>query len=141
MTSNSDNTTHRTPAILTGQLEKLLYKTASIGMILIFILTIIFHFLVLMKVIDYTIVWGGGMKTIEEMYLMESISLFINIVFLIVILIKTELLKYRIPAKIISIAIWIMFFLFLLNTLGNLISKSTLETMIFYTCNTFAFIL
>lgn len=113
------------------KMKNFLYKTASSGMILIFILTIIFHFLVLTKVIDYTIVWGGGMKTIEEMYLMESISLFINIVFLIVILIKLELLKYRIPARIISIALWIMFFLFLFNTLGNLLSKSTLETMIF----------
>lgn len=113
------------------KMKNFLYKTASAGMIIIFVFTIIFHFLVLTKVIDYTIVWGGGMKTIEEMYLMESISLVINIVFLIGILIKIELLKYKIPAKIISIALWVMFFLFLLNTLGNLLSKNTLETMIF----------
>jgi dolichol kinase len=62
---------------------------------------------------------------------MEAISIAINSVMLFIILIYSGAVKLNINRKIIIGAIWLMFGIFLLNTLGNLMAKNSLETYIF----------
>ena len=106
-------------------------KIARNGLILIFSLSIVFHLLVLMQIIPYTIVWGGRITSLSQMYVFEAISILINLIFLFVVLLKLKILRIQFPEKLLNICLWIMFALFLLNTLGNLFSISDLERVIF----------
>ncbi|MEI7502006.1 MAG: hypothetical protein WCJ61_01865 [Paludibacter sp.] len=109
----------------------MLVKIASIGLIFLFSLVIIFHVLVLTGIINYNIIWGGRITNQSEMYVFEAISLSTNILFMFIVLLKTGLLKIKIPTKVINIGIWIMTILFTLNTVGNLVSTNNLEKAIF----------
>lgn len=92
---------------------------------------IVFHLLVLFRVIPYTIVWAGKINTVEQMRVFEMVSLAINLLLIITILIKGKYLKINIHPKIIQVILWIFFILFVLNTIGNLFSKSTFELVVF----------
>lgn len=45
----------------------------------IFTLTSIFHILALLQIVPYKYLWGGRLQSLEEMYVMETISLLANI--------------------------------------------------------------
>ena len=106
-------------------------EVAIIGLIIIFILTAIFHFLVMVKVIPYKMVWGGRLKSDSDMYRFEMGSLMVNLVFLYMIVVKAKIVTVHIDDAIMKCTLWFMFGLFLLNTFGNLFSKNRLEKMIF----------
>ena len=106
-------------------------KIAKNGLILIFSLSIVFHLLVLLQIIPHTIVWGGRITNLSQMYVFETVSIFINLIFLFIILLKLKILRIQFPEKILPVALWVMFTLFLLNTVGNLFSTSGLERIIF----------
>lgn len=76
-------------------------------------------------------VWGGRLKSDMEMYRFEIFSILMNAVLVFVVLIHANILPLEIPGKIIKVALWIMAGLFLLNTLGNAISKNKLEQRVF----------
>jgi hypothetical protein len=104
---------------------------AQYGLLLIFSLFLVFHFLVLLKVIPYSIVWGGRLKSDREMYRFEIISILVNSIFLILILIQSGILTYEFPQRIMTIMLCFMSGLFLLNTLGNFMSKNRMEKILF----------
>ncbi len=104
---------------------------AQYGLLLIFSLFLAFHFLVLLKVIPYSIVWGGHLKSDREMYRFEIISILVNSIFLVLILIQSGILTYEFPQRIMTIMLWFMSGLFLLNTIGNLMSKNRMEKIFF----------
>ena len=106
-------------------------EIAQIGLLSIFSLVLIFHILVLLKIIPYTIVWGSRLKSDSDMYKFETISLFINSLFIIIILIKSEYISFQINQLVMTISIWVMAGLFALNTFGNLLSKNKWEKIIF----------
>ena len=111
--------------------QSLLFKIASNGLLFLFSGSLIFHILVLTGVINYSIIWGGRINNTSEMYIFESISLFTNALFLLIILLKAELLKTKLTLKVINIGVWSMAILFTLNTVGNLLSKNEMEKTIF----------
>ncbi len=45
------------------------------------VLAIFFHFLILLKIIPYDITWGGRLKSDEEMFVFETISIIVNLFF------------------------------------------------------------
>ena len=104
-------------------------KTTTAGNILLTILgpVIVFHLLVLFQVIPYTIVWGGRLKSVEEMYLFELVSIFLNLLLLFITLQKTGYIRQVVSEKAISIIFYLFLVLFLLNTIGNLTAKSSIE--------------
>lgn len=75
--------------------------------------------------------WGSRLKTDADMYKFEAISLFVNTLFIFIILIKSEFISFQINQLIMAISIWVMAGLFALNTLGNLMSKNKWEKIIF----------
>ncbi|TGL98023.1 hypothetical protein EHQ76_13400 [Leptospira barantonii] len=106
-------------------------KTAGYFFILIFVVITIFHLLVLTQIIPYTIVWGGRLTSLEEMYIFEILSIILNSFFIWIGLIRTGNVKAIIPQKTITVILWIMAVLFSLNTIGNIVSQNDLERIIF----------
>ncbi len=92
---------------------------------------LIFHLLIVLKRIPYTIVWGGRLQTDTAMYRFEAVSLLLNTVFLIVVAIKAGYLAVPVSPTVLNGMLWVMAGLFLLNTIGNLLSKNRLERLIF----------
>lgn len=93
----------------------------------ILLFVIIFHFCIVLKIIPYNITWGGRLKNDNEMYVFEAISIFINLFFAVILLMKGNYLAYNFPEKFINFSLWIFIVLFLINTFGNLIAKTVLE--------------
>jgi hypothetical protein len=104
---------------------------ANKGMLFLFSIIMIFHFLILVGIIPYTIVWGGRLNSDIEMYRFEAVSLLLNAFFLLTVLLKMNFIKITIPIKIFNGLFWAMSLLFFLNTVGNLLSKNELELLIF----------
>lgn len=65
------------------------------------------------------------------MYRFDIFSILVNAVFLMVVLVQFGYLTIGIPKTVITVSLWIMTGLFLLNTLGNLTSKNKLEQRLF----------
>ena len=106
-------------------------KAATFASLCILVLVILFHFLILTGVVPFDIVWGGRLKDASQMIRFEIISIFINLLMLVVVANSAGMLKLKINQKIIRGGIWIMFVLFLLNTVGNLFSNNHFEKIVF----------
>lgn len=106
-------------------------KVASIGLIAIFSLTIVFHLLILLKVVPYDMVWGGKLNNDADMYRFELVSLALNLLFLLVVLAKARVIKTPVSERILNIILWVMIALFALNTVGNLLSENQFEKIAF----------
>jgi hypothetical protein len=91
------------------------------------IVAILFHILILLKIIPYEITWGGKLKTDQEMYLFETFSILVNLFFIFVLLQKGVFIKPFLGKKTVSIILWIFLAIFVLNTIGNLFAKTTFE--------------
>lgn len=94
-------------------------------------LIVLFHLLVLVGIIPFQIVWGGRLTNRSQMLRFESVSITVNLVMLAVVAIHAGVLKWRIKPTVIRIVLWAMCGLFLLNTLGNLLSTNTVEKLVF----------
>jgi hypothetical protein len=94
-------------------------------------LVMLFHLSVVTQLIPYTIVWAGKLKTVEEMWAFESVSILLNIFFMSVLLLKGNYIKSKIPIKLLNIVLWIFVAIFTLNTIGNLFAKTKFELYVF----------
>ena len=99
------------------------------GYILLIILglLIIFHILIVVGIVPYNIVWAGKIKSKKELLLMESISLFISVMAMIIVGSKTKNLIFIEDPTIVNIGMWILLALFIFNTIGNLTAKNPIE--------------
>ena len=87
----------------------------------------LFHVAVLVKLIPYEIAWGGRLHSVKEMYLFEALSILLNLFLGFILLIKGLGIKTFVPRKKVNLILWAYFFLFALNTVGNMLAKSTME--------------
>jgi hypothetical protein len=106
-------------------------KLASNIVITILSLVVIFHVLVLMNIIPYAIVWGGRIKDKSQLLTFEIMSIAINLLMLAVVLMKAKVFTVVINEKLITISLWVMVALFMLNTIGNLFSINDFERFFF----------
>ncbi len=104
---------------------------AHYGLVILLSLFLVFHLCILLKVIPYSIVWGGRLKTDTEMYRFETVSILINLVFLLIALAQSPFLIIDLPNTVLTILLWVLAALFLFNTFGNALSKNKLEQIIF----------
>ncbi len=88
---------------------------------------IVFHILVILKVIPYDIAWGGRLSNDQEMYVFETISIGINLLLGWVVLMKCDLVRFKFSTRTVNTILWIFFVLFILNTVGNIVAVSNLE--------------
>ncbi len=104
---------------------------AQYGLLSILSLFLILHFCIILKIIPYNLVWGGRLKTDREMYRFEAISIGINLIFIFIMLIQAHFWVIDFPNRIMTILLWGMTALFLLNTFGNALSKNKVEQVLF----------
>jgi hypothetical protein len=104
--------------------SKLAYINILIG---ISAFATMFHLLILARVIPFEITWGGRLKTVEEMYVFETLSILINSFFIFILLQKGEYILYFFGKKTVNIVLWIFFTIFVLNTIGNVFAKTNFE--------------
>ena len=88
---------------------------------------ILFHICIIAKVIPYDIAWGGRLKNDTEMYVFETISIFINVFLTWILLMEGNFIKFKFSSKTIHIILWVFFGLFVLNTIGNIFAKTNFE--------------
>ena len=100
-------------------------------LIFIFSLILLFHISIIIGLIDYSSGWGGRLNSKSEMYSFEFTSILLNLFFLMIVLVDSKAIKLKVNSKRLLVSYWLMFILFFFNTLGNLFSRSSLETKIF----------
>lgn len=92
---------------------------------------IVFHLLILVRIIPYEIVWAGKLTSVNEMYVFEIVSILVNVLLITVLLLKGNVIKHKINDKIINGILWFFVLVFALNTFGNLLAKSLFEKVVF----------
>ncbi len=107
------------------------FNLATTIMIILLSSAIIFHLLIIFQFIPYHIVWGGRVETLSQMYQFEAISIGINLLMIFTVFWKCYCVKIKKSSKILDALLWILIGIFVLNTIGNLFAKSSLETTIF----------
>jgi hypothetical protein len=108
---------------------EVLISTDFAGNALLFILgfLFIFHLLILMGRIPYDIVWAGRIENRDEMVRMESFSLLVVVMAIVIVALRMRYLNFWNDPTFTEVGIWILVAFFSLNTLGNLTAKSPLE--------------
>jgi len=95
-------------------------------------LLIIFHILILLKVVPSDIIWGGQITdTSTSLATLETISLLVTLVFTIIIAAKMGYIQAARFKKAIDIGVWVIFAYLILNTIGNLASGAAAENLFF----------
>lgn len=106
---------------LAGQLSQVLF-----GLLSLFHLTVIIGILFFDYVpIDF--LWGGRMETKDQLLSFEILSFALIIVCLFIVLVRTERIRIPVLMGVAKIGLWILFILFLFNTVGNLLAKTAFE--------------
>jgi len=100
-------------------------------MLILLTLVLCYHLLILAELIPYQVAWGGRLETKSQMYVFEAISIAVNSIIISVILIKDGYIQTKISTQTINILLWILTAIFILNTIGNLLSNNFLEIIIF----------
>lgn len=104
---------------------------AQYGLLIIFSISLVFHLLVVLKIVPYNIVWGGRLTSDTAMYRFEIVSILLNSLFLLIMLASLNILNVNFSKTTMTILFWAMTVLFALNTVGNLQSKNKLEKILF----------
>jgi len=98
--------------------------------LIIALLVFVFHLLIISDIIPYQYVWGGRLESNEQMLIFESFSMIINLFIIFIISIKGSYLRPYLSSKTVKVFLWIFSILFGLNTIGNLLSITSLEAII-----------
>lgn len=114
--------------------------TSKVGLLSLLILLLIFHLLVVIKIIPYTVIWGGKINSDKEMYRFEGISFAILLLISWISFQKIDLIPSVFSELILNVLFWIVTCFFALNTIGNLLSKNKLERIIFTPLALFTFV-
>ena len=112
-------------------IKKLPFRTTVQIALAVLILFSLFHVAVLMGWIPYSVVWGNRIQSRVEMIPLESFSLAMNTFLIWLLAQRIDLFKQVIPSKLFKILMWIVVVLFIVNTLGNLLSGNVIEQMVF----------
>lgn len=105
-------------------------RTYSFLLIGICGVAMIFHFLILLKVIPYSVTWGGRLNSYSEVKMIVPISMAVNLLFILIVLTKAGFLNLNIPTAFLNGVLWVMAIIFGLNTIGNLVAITWLEKTI-----------
>lgn len=112
-------------SLLTGEL------IAAKILLFTFCLLVVFHMLVMLGVISYKIVWGGRIKSKVQLYVMELLSILVLLLCVFLLSLKLGIFVFKGSDFIVSIGLWSLLGIFVLNTFGNLMAKTKLEKYLF----------
>jgi hypothetical protein len=120
--------------------QAILASLSLIGFLILFHLSIITGILFF----DYAptdLLWSGRMKTAEQLLNYEIASVLTTVVFLFLVLIKSKRLNTPKLLGVSNVAMWVLFVVFSLNTIGNLMAKTTFEKFFAIVSGLLAFLL
>lgn len=106
-------------------------EVAQYGILGFLSLLLVFHCCVLLKLIPYQLIWGGRLKSDQEMIRFEVVSIVLTIAMLCFMLIQSGFLHLVLSNTFKTTVLLIMAVLFFLSTLGNFSSNNNLEKRIF----------
>lgn len=106
-------------------------KSANLVLIVLFLLLLILHFLIVFKAVPYSLIWGGRLKTVKEMYWFEIFSILLNFIFLFFTIEWAGLTNLSMPLKIQKLSQWLILMFFLFSSVGNIFSKNRIEKLVF----------
>lgn len=113
-------------------MDSILTTTAALyTMFILFSLVMVYHILIFTRIIPFDGAWGGRLKTVSDMRKFESISILINSFMMCLVAARLGWLKLDLPTVAFTISFWAMAALFLLNTVGNLVSLNKFEKYTF----------
>lgn len=110
---------------------RLKHHTAIVLLLAGIVLVQFFHVLVLVGIIPFDDVGGGRIKSRQDMYQLESFALCANFLLIFILLIKGKFIPEYLSIRRVNWLLQIFGFFFLLNTVGNLVSSSSLEQFVF----------
>jgi hypothetical protein len=113
-------------------LNRISFPLAAKVNIGIFACLILFHLgvvvgILLLNHVPTDFLWGGRIQSKEQFILFEVISLTVQTICLLLTLIRAEYLRLERLANIAHIGMWVLFAIFALNTVGNMLAKTTFE--------------
>ena len=100
-------------------------QLATKSLLLLLSLIVIFHLLVLLKLVPYDVVWGGKFDSYNSLLPFEIGSLVLNLSFILLVRHRNR----NADSKIGRTGMWLMFVLFALNTIGNLFAETMTEKL------------
>lgn len=106
-------------------------RISAYGIIIILSAMVVFHLLIVTGVIPFNMVWGGRLKSQEQMLGFEAFSISINVFMVWAVGTYAGIFKFSANRSFLKGVLWTMVALFLLNTLGNLASVNEWEKMTF----------
>lgn len=112
---------------MTSNKKRMNHKITTTILLGLLIAVMLFHLAIIVKLIPYDIAWSGRLRNDSEMYAFETISIGINLFLTLVILMKSNYLKFQFKEKTTDSILWFFLALFILNTLGNLVAKTIFE--------------
>ncbi len=111
-------------------IKKIKIEFAVNTILILAALIFVFHMLIISGAIPYQYVWGGRLESNDQMIKFESISMIINLFVIFIVAIKGSYIRPYLSTKVVKFFLWIFSILFILNTIGNLLSLNSLETII-----------
>lgn len=102
-------------------------KQAGNVLLVIFSLVVVFHILALMGFVPTNMVWGGRLETRDELVRFELFSLLVVLIAILVVSIRLDYLHWPRLMPATKVTMWIIFVLFVLNTVGNAFAVEPIE--------------
>lgn len=121
------------------------FKTAILASLFILGVLILFHIAILMGILLFNDVpieflWGGKVNTEAQLLNFEIVSLLTSVIFIILLLIRSKWLNLPKLMGVTRIALWVVFAIFLLNTIGNVLAATFFEKMFAIVSGVLAFL-
>lgn len=116
--------------IFNGIINKISLKITFLLLNTLFSIIIVFHLLVILGLIDFKYIWGGRINNIEEMYVFETISIVLNLLFIFLISLYKKLIEQNKSLKVLKYLFLAVSLLFFVNTIGNIFAVNKLEMLI-----------
>lgn len=102
-------------------------KFAGIIFIVLNIIIIIIQALIILRMLPYNIIGGGRLENYNLAFNIAKASIIFLVVEIIFIIIVLKYNKNKKRNVLIKIGLWILFFLLLINLIGNILSKTLFE--------------
>ncbi|MDW7693989.1 hypothetical protein R9C00_04465 [Flammeovirgaceae bacterium SG7u.111] len=102
-------------------------RTAGNSLLVIFALLLLFHLTILVGIVPHDIVWAGKITSQEELVQFETVSMLILVVAILLVAMKQGYIRFPLSEQIGKVGVWLLFFLFVLNSIGNLFAPNPIE--------------
>jgi hypothetical protein len=102
-------------------------KRIARAIIAILSIVCVYHFLMLAGILPMQMAWGGRLQSASDLYIMEAVSISINLLVMVTVAQKTALIKGFLPVVMLRPLMVVFVVLFSLNTIGNLFATTTIE--------------